>query len=149
MGEKFVQNDFFKDIRQKWKIRDGAVVFQKIFVKWSLFQQGFYNCSLQTTWYNASCKRCVDDVGDGRQEDVKSVRQKCGGDGIEFTRFRRSFKTGELRVDWVLSKTMLAVNSTKMEVPLQREDKNNDRQKMTWALSKLAHKLKRQKKLKI
>ena len=65
------------------------VVFQKIFVKRWLFQQAFYNCSLQTTWYNASSKRCVDDVGDGQQEDVKIVIQKCGGDGIEFTRFHR------------------------------------------------------------
>ena len=37
--------------------------------------------------YNASSKRCVDDVGDGRQEDVKIVIQKCGRDGIKFTRF--------------------------------------------------------------
>ena len=36
-----------------------------------------------------SRKRCVDDVGDGRQEDVKIVMQKCGGDGIKFTKFRR------------------------------------------------------------
>ena len=84
-----MKNDFFKDFRQKWKIRDGAVVFQKIFVKLCLFQQGFYNCSLQTTWYNARIKRCVDDVGDDRQEDVKIVIQMCGGDGIEFTRSRR------------------------------------------------------------
>ena len=47
-GEKSVKNDFFKDFRQKWKIRDGAVVFQKIFVKLWLFKQGFYDCSLQT-----------------------------------------------------------------------------------------------------
>ena len=33
--------------------------------------------------------RCVDDVGDGRQEDAKIFIQKCGGDGIEFTRFCR------------------------------------------------------------
>ena len=89
MGEKFVKNNFIKDFRLKWKIRDGVVVFQETFVKWWLFQQGFYNCSLQTTWYNASSKRCVDDVGDGRQEDVTIVIQKCGGDGIEFKRFRR------------------------------------------------------------
>ena len=33
MGEKFVKKDFFKDFRQKWEVRDGAVVFQKIRVK--------------------------------------------------------------------------------------------------------------------
>ena len=33
VGEKFVENDFFKDFGQKWKVRNGAVVFQKIFVK--------------------------------------------------------------------------------------------------------------------
>ena len=36
-------------------------------------------------WYNASGKRCVDDVRDGRQDDVK-VFMKRGGNGIEFTR---------------------------------------------------------------
>ena len=40
-------------------------------------------------WHNASSKRCVDDVGDGQQEEFKIVIQKCGGDGIKFTRFRR------------------------------------------------------------
>ena len=30
--------------------------------------------SLQVTWYKASGKRCVDDVRDGRQEDVKVFR---------------------------------------------------------------------------
>ena len=84
-----MKNDFFKDFRQKREVRNGAVVFQKILVKWWLFQQGFYNCSLQTMWYNASSKRCVDDVDDGWQEDVKIVIQKCGGDGIMFTRFCR------------------------------------------------------------
>ena len=33
MGEKFVENDCFKDSGQKWKVRNGTVVFQKIFVK--------------------------------------------------------------------------------------------------------------------
>ena len=32
MGETFVENDFFKDFGQKWKVRNGAVVFQKISV---------------------------------------------------------------------------------------------------------------------
>ena len=27
MGEKFVENDLFKDFGQKWKVRNGAVVF--------------------------------------------------------------------------------------------------------------------------
>ena len=31
MGETFVENDFFKDFGQKWRFRNGAVVFQKIF----------------------------------------------------------------------------------------------------------------------
>ena len=30
--EESVKNDFFKDFRQKWEVRDGAVVFQKILV---------------------------------------------------------------------------------------------------------------------
>ena len=37
-------------------------------------------------WYNASDKRCVDDVRDGRQEDVEVFIKKRGGNGIEFTR---------------------------------------------------------------
>ena len=32
MGEKFVENDFFKDYGQKWKVRNGTVVFQKMFL---------------------------------------------------------------------------------------------------------------------
>ena len=37
-------------------------------------------------WYNASGKRCVDDVHDDWQEDVKVFIKKCGGNGIEFTK---------------------------------------------------------------
>ena len=33
IGERFVENNFFKDFGQKWKVRNGTVVFQKIFVK--------------------------------------------------------------------------------------------------------------------
>ena len=33
MREKFVENDFFKNFGQKWKVRNVTVVFQKIFVK--------------------------------------------------------------------------------------------------------------------
>ena len=61
-----MENDFFKDFGQKWKVRNGTVV-------------------LQITWYNASGKRCVVDR-DGRQEDVKVFIKKRGGNGIEFTR---------------------------------------------------------------
>ena len=28
MGEKFVENDFFKNFGHKWKVRNGTVVFQ-------------------------------------------------------------------------------------------------------------------------
>ena len=80
---------FFKDFGQKWKVRYGAVVFKKIFVKWWLFQQRFDNGSLQIMWYNASGKRCADDVHDGRQEDVKVFMKKRGGNGIKFTRLGR------------------------------------------------------------
>ena len=80
MREKFVENDFFKDFRLKWKIRNGAAVFQKIFVKWWLFQQRFNDGSLQITWYNASGKRCVD-----RQDHVKLFIKKHGGNAIKFT----------------------------------------------------------------
>ena len=38
------------------------------------------------TWHNVSGKRYVDDVRDGRQEDVKVLIKKCGGNGFEFTR---------------------------------------------------------------
>ena len=79
MGQKFVENDFFKNFGQKWKVRNGTVVFQKIFVKRWLFQQRFDDGSLQITWYNASGKRCVDDVRDGRQEDVKVFIKKRDG----------------------------------------------------------------------
>jgi len=80
-----VENDFFKDFGQKWKVINGTLVFQKIFVKRWLFQERFDEGSLQITWYNASGKRCVDDVRDGRQEDVKVFIKKCGWNGIKFT----------------------------------------------------------------
>ena len=32
-GEKFVENDLFMDFGEKCKVRNGAVVFQKTFVK--------------------------------------------------------------------------------------------------------------------
>ena len=89
MGEKFEENDFFKDFGQKWKVRNGTVVFQKIFVKWWLFQQRFDDVCLQIIQYNASSKRCVDYVRDGRQEDVKVFIKMRGGNGIKFTRLGR------------------------------------------------------------
>ena len=89
MGEKFVENDFFKDFRQKWKVTNVAVVFQKVYVRWWLFQTSFDDGCLQITWYNASGERCVDDIRDGRQEDVKVFIKKRGGKGIEFTRLGR------------------------------------------------------------
>ena len=33
MGENFVENAVFKDFGQKWKVRNGTAVFQKIFAK--------------------------------------------------------------------------------------------------------------------
>ena len=39
--------------------------------------------------YNGSGKRCVDDVCDGRQEDVKVFIKKSGGNGIKFARLGR------------------------------------------------------------
>ena len=59
---------------------------KEIFVNWWLFQQRFDDGSLQITWYNASGKRRVDDVRDGRQEDVMVFIKKRGGNGIKFTR---------------------------------------------------------------
>ena len=53
------------------------------------FQQRFDNGCLQIAWYNASGKRCVDGVRDGRQEDVKVFIKKRGGNGIKFTRLGR------------------------------------------------------------
>ena len=53
------------------------------------FQQRFDDSCLQITWYNASGKRCVDDVRDGRLEDVKVFIKKGGGNGIKFTRLGR------------------------------------------------------------
>ena len=44
-----MENDFFKDYGQKWKVRNGTVVFQKIFVKGWLFQQRFDGGCLQIT----------------------------------------------------------------------------------------------------
>ena len=29
----FVENNYFEDFGQKWKVRNGSVVFQKVFVK--------------------------------------------------------------------------------------------------------------------
>ena len=81
-----MENDFFKNFGQKWKIRNGTAVFLKIFVKRWLFQQRFDDGCLQITWYNASGKRCVDDVHDGRHEDVKVFIKERGGNGIKFTR---------------------------------------------------------------
>ena len=89
MGEKFVENNSFKDFGQKQKVRNGAVVFQKIFVRWWHFQKRFDDGCLHITWYNASGKRCVDDVHYGRQEDVKVFTKKHGGNGIKFTRLGR------------------------------------------------------------
>ena len=50
------------------------------------FSTGFDDGCLQIRWYNASGKRCVDDVRNGRQEDVKVFIKKRDGNGIKFTR---------------------------------------------------------------
>ena len=88
----------FQGFGQKWKVITGTVVFQRIFVKWWLFQERFDDGSLQITWYNASGKRCVDDVRDGRQEDVEVFIKKCGWNGIKFT------SLGGCTVDYFLDK---------------------------------------------
>ena len=49
-------------------------------------------------WYNAIGKRCVDDVRDGRQEDVEVFIKKCGWNGIKFT------SLGGCTVDYFLDK---------------------------------------------
>ena len=84
-----MENDLFKDFGQMWKVRNGTVVLRKLCVKWWLFRQRFDDGYLQITWYNASGKRCVDDVRDGRQEDVKVFKKKRGGNGNKFTRLGR------------------------------------------------------------
>ena len=48
--------------------------------------------------YNASGKRCVNDVHDGGQEDVMVFIKKRGGNGIEFIRL------GRCTVDYFLDK---------------------------------------------
>ena len=40
MGEKFVENDCFKDFGQKWKVRNGTVVVQKFLSSDSFFNRG-------------------------------------------------------------------------------------------------------------
>ena len=53
--------------------------FSKDFCQVMALQQRFDDGCLQITWYNASGKRCVDDVRDGRQEDVKVFIKKRRG----------------------------------------------------------------------
>ena len=48
MGEKFVENDVFKDSGQKWKVRNGTVIFQKI-----LSSDGFFNRGLTTAIFRS------------------------------------------------------------------------------------------------
>ena len=67
----------------------GQYFFKIFFFKWWLFQQRLENGSLQITWYSASGKSYVDDVHDGRREDVKVFIKKRGGNGIKFTRLGR------------------------------------------------------------
>ena len=52
MGKKFAENDFFKDFGQKWKVRTGTVVFQKIIMSSDGFSVN--DGCLQITWYNAA-----------------------------------------------------------------------------------------------
>ena len=80
MKDKFVENDFFKEFGQKWKVRNGAVVFQQMLSSDDFFNR-YDDGNLQITWYSASDKRRVD-VCDGQQEDVKVFKE---GIWIEFT----------------------------------------------------------------
>ena len=48
MGETFVKNDFFKDFGQKWKVRKGTLVFQRI-----LSNDGFFNRCLTTAVFRS------------------------------------------------------------------------------------------------
>ena len=78
-----MENDFFKDFGQNGRLENinGTVVFQTILLLSSagFFKQSFDDGSLQITWYSASGKRCVDDVRDCRQEDVKVFIKKRDG----------------------------------------------------------------------
>ena len=48
IGEKFVENDFFKDFGQKCKIGNGTIVFQKF-----LSSDGFFNRELTTAVFRS------------------------------------------------------------------------------------------------
>ena len=48
MGEKFVENDFFKNFGQKWMVRNGTVVFERI-----LSSDGFFNSGLTTAVFRS------------------------------------------------------------------------------------------------
>ena len=37
MRHELVENDFFKDLRQEWKIRNWTIVFEKVFVERRFF----------------------------------------------------------------------------------------------------------------
>ena len=51
---EFCGEPLFQGFWTEMKARNGAVVFQKIFVKWWLFQKRFDDGCLQIMWYNAS-----------------------------------------------------------------------------------------------
>ena len=67
MGEKFVENDFFKNFGQKWKVRNGMVVFQKIFVKWWL------ELVLQAPWARTSRAPCPRDGACSRRDKTPDL----------------------------------------------------------------------------
>ena len=66
----------------------GRYFFKRFLASVGFFKR-FDDGSLQIMWYNASGKRCVDDVRDGQQENVKVFIKKRGGNGIKFTRLGR------------------------------------------------------------
>ena len=59
MKDKFVENDFFKKFGQKWKVRNGTVVFFKRF----LSSDGFFNRGLTMVVFRSrGTMRVVRDV---------------------------------------------------------------------------------------
>ena len=84
-----MENDFFKDFGQNRRLENinGTVVFQLFFFFFFFFFScaGFFNSRLTMAVFRSRgtvpvvIKRCVDDVRDGRQEDVKVFIKERGG----------------------------------------------------------------------
>ena len=85
MVVELLEDSFLKKLGNERKVRDRAIVFQVIWVKFVLFQKRMNNSCLKSFGKGTCARGCVDDVSDGRKQVWRAVREERCRNGVKFT----------------------------------------------------------------